>query len=231
MNSQIAASARWKANSSIAASTARPCLADGRAASLAVARGPPAGGPRRRAGVHDQRGRARDQVAEVVGQIGVEPLDERLLGEVGVEAERHLAQDEVAEGVVAVLVGERERLDDVAERLRHLAAAERPVAVDVEAAGRAAMPGRLQHARPVDRVRLQDVLADQVLDVRPELREARVARAAERRDVVDQRVEPDVGDVLVVERQRDAPLRAASAGRLIDRSWSGSRRKPRTSLR
>ena len=65
---------------------------------------------------------------------------------------------------------------------------------------------RLQHARPVDRVRLHDVLADQVLGVRPVPLEARIARTAERGDVVDERVEPHVRDVLGVERQRDAPL-------------------------
>ena len=52
----------------------------------------------------------------------------------GVEAEVHLAQQEVAEGVVAVLVGEREGLDHVAHRLGHLPPAERPVAVHVEPA-------------------------------------------------------------------------------------------------
>ncbi len=106
---------------------------------------------------------------------------------------------------MAVLVGELEGLHHVADGLGHLAPAERPVAVDVEPpVERDAR--RLQHGRPVDPVRLQDVLADQVLDVLPEPARLLVARVRDRRVVVDQRVEPDIGHVLVVEGQRDAPL-------------------------
>src|SRR5262245_65707897 len=75
----------------------------------------------------------------------------------------------------------------------------------------------LEHARPVDRVWLEDVLADEVLHHRPERFVARVAGTAYRRDVVDQRVEPDVRDELVVERQGNPPLQslARSADRQI----------------
>ena len=152
----------------------------------------------------DQGRRPAREVAEVVGEVGVETADEGLLAEVGVEAEGHLAQEEVAEGVVAVLVRELKGLDDVADRLGHLPAAERPVAVDVQAPVERD-PGRVEHGGPVDAVRLEDVLADQVLDVGPELLVERAVGVAESREVVDQRVEPDVGDVLVVEGQRDAP--------------------------
>src|SRR6266478_4189065 len=81
-----------------------------------------------------ERRRAAGEIAEVVSEVGVEPAHERLLAEAGVEPEVHLAKEEVAEGVVAVLVRQLERLHDVADRLRHLAPADRPVAVDVEAA-------------------------------------------------------------------------------------------------
>src|SRR5207247_2114349 len=46
------------------------------------------------------------------------------------------------------------------------------------------------------------------LDVRPEFLEARISGPAERRHVVEQRIEPDVGDVLVVEGELDPPLEA-----------------------
>ena len=45
----------------------------------------------------DDRRDARQQVAEVVGEIGVVPGDEALVGEVAVGAERHLAHEVVAE--------------------------------------------------------------------------------------------------------------------------------------
>ena len=69
-------------------------------------------------------------------------------------------------------------------------------------------PSGLQHARPVDGVRLHDILGRHMLDVGPEFLEARIAGAAERRHVVEQRIEPHVGDVLVIEGQLDAPLEA-----------------------
>ena len=169
------------------------------------------------------------QVPQVVGQVGVQPGDQRLLAEVGVQPERHLAQQEVAEGVQAVLVRQVERREDPAAALGHLGLVHQPVAVDVEVlVERDAR--RLEHGRPVDAVGLQDVLADQVLRHRPESPEELPVRVAERADVVDQGVEPDVGDVLVVEGQRDAPLRRLR-GREMQRSSSGSRRKPSTSFR
>ena len=49
----------------------------------------------------DHRGRAADDVAEIVGEVRVEPRQDRLVGEVRVLAERHLAHHEVAERVEA----------------------------------------------------------------------------------------------------------------------------------
>ncbi|MEZ4236358.1 MAG: hypothetical protein R3F59_09395 [Myxococcota bacterium] len=61
----------------------------------------------------------------------------------------------------------------------------------------------------------EDVLAQQLPGGRPELRLAPAERLLEPRHVVQQRVEPDVADVVPVERQLDAPahprLRAADA--------------------
>ncbi len=66
-----------------------------------------------------------------------------------------------------------------------------------------------QHRRPVDGVRGEDVLADQVQVGRP-VGAGLIARPAEaeRAVVVEQGVEPDVADVVFVERQRDPPAQA-----------------------
>ena len=208
ISSQIAASARWKANSSIAWLT--PATARSRPSRTAVSSGAagPGSGHRTAAEVHDHRRGAAREIAQVIGEVGVEPPHEGLLAEARVEAEIHLPEQEVPEGVVAVLVGERERLDDIAHGLRHLPAPERPVAVHVEAMVERD-PGGLQHGRPVDAVRLEDILADQVLRVigRPQVSIERAVRIADGGDVVDEGVEPDIGHVLVVEGQRDAPLK------------------------
>ena len=51
----------------------------------------------------DHRQRALRQVAEIVGEIGVDAVDDRLVAVVAVLAERHLAQEEVAHLVDAVV--------------------------------------------------------------------------------------------------------------------------------
>ena len=83
----------------------------------------------------DHRQGALRQVAEVVGQIGIDPVDDRLVRVIAVLAERHLAHEEIAQLVDAVGVGQRERIDHVADRLRHLLAAVEQEAVAEDALG------------------------------------------------------------------------------------------------
>ncbi len=54
----------------------------------------------------DHRQRALRQVAEVVGEVRVDAVDDRLVAVVAVLAERHLAQEEIAELIDAVGVGQ-----------------------------------------------------------------------------------------------------------------------------
>jgi hypothetical protein len=65
--------------------------------------------------VDDHRGRAAHQVAEVVGEVRVEPPDHRFLAKVRVQAERHLPHHEIADGLVPVLGGESVGADDIAK--------------------------------------------------------------------------------------------------------------------
>ena len=75
------------------------------------------------------RQRPLRQVAEFVGEVGVDPADDPLLAVAAVLAERHLPQQEVADLVYAERLHQRHRVDDVADRLAHLLAAvvEEPV--------------------------------------------------------------------------------------------------------
>jgi len=57
-------------------------------------------------------------------------------------------------------------------------------------------------------VRLDDVLGDKVLAGGPVLAEVLAVRVADARDVVDERVEPDIGDVVLVPGDLDAPGQA-----------------------
>ena len=123
---------------------------------------------------------------------------ERLVGEVRVLAEDHLAQQEVAQRV------ERrtpQRGRPAARRCRPTSTSSRRPSATSRArrsgvgSGR---PGRHQEGRPVDGVEAEDVLADQVhVGAGQYFAESRVAPVVpcpkpERGDVVGQRVEPDV---------------------------------------
>jgi hypothetical protein len=63
-----------------------------------------------------------------------------------------------------------------------------------------------QHGGPEDAVRLQDVLGHHVFDAAPALLKGRIIGIAEAREVVDERIEPHVADVVLVEGKLDAPF-------------------------
>ena len=114
----------------------------------------------------DHRQRALRQIAEIVGEIGIDARDDGLVIVVAVLPERHLAQEEVAHLVDAVLVGKVEGIDDVADRLRHLLAPVEQEAVGIDPLLQR-HAGRHQERRPVHRVKADDVLADDVHIGRP----------------------------------------------------------------
>ena len=143
-------------------------------------------------------------------------LAERLRRHAAVLPEGDLAEAVVAQRVGAEAVHDLERVEHVAQRLAHLVlfaggVLHQQVAVDVDLA-RELDAGRHQHRGPEDRVELQDVLADDV-ERRPELvRQVLVrVRERERRVVVQERVEPDVEDVVRVPRDLDAPGQLGAA--------------------
>ena len=74
-----------------------------------------------------------------------------------------------------------------------------------------------QQGRPVDAVKAQDVLAEEVPRLRPETRNEVLAGACvtERAQVVDERVGPDVGDLIRVPRDRDAPRLSGATDREV----------------
>ena len=73
--------------------------------------------------------------------------------------------------------------------------------------------GGLEHGGPEHRVRLENVLADQVPGAGPEAAVQVAVRVAQGGGVVDERVEPHVGHVAFVPRQRDAPRHAPARAR------------------
>ena len=69
---------------------------------------------------------------------------------------------------------------------------------------------RLEHGRPVDGVGLENVFADQVLGAAPVVAPVRIMIVADGREIIEQRVEPNVGDKVAVEGNLDAPFEPTS---------------------
>ena len=164
----------------------------------------------------DHGERALRQIAEIVGEIGIDAIDDGLVAVIAVLAERHLAQQEIAQRIDTVSVGQRERIDHVADRFRHFLAAIEQKAVG-ENAARHLDARRHQERRPVHRVKAHDVLADDVQVGRPIFLEhgAVGIGIADGGDVVGQRIDPNVHDVLVVVRHLDAPVEGGARQRQI----------------
>ena len=153
----------------------------------------------------DHRRRPREEVPEVVAQLALVALAEGVERDVAVLAERDGPRDPEPHGIDAVFVDQLERVDHVAERLRDRASAEVEVAVH-EQLPRHVVAGREQERGPVDAVEAEDVLREQVPDARPQVRQVLArTRVLERAAVVDERVRPDVGDLLRIPRNRDPP--------------------------
>ena len=173
---------------------------------------PPAAPADRAAAVLGDHGDgAAHQVAQLVGELAVVAALEALERDDPVLAERDLAEQVVAQGVDAVGLHHRERVEHVAARLAHLLAAHEQEAVDELALGQL-VAGAHEHRRPDDGVELEDVLGHQVHRRRPVAGEVLAgAGVRQRREVVDERVDPDVDDLLRVPRHGDAPLERRAA--------------------
>ncbi len=166
----------------------------------------------------NHRQRALRQIAEIVGEIGIDASDNGFVIIVAILPERHLAKEEVAHLIDAILIGEIEGIDDVADRFRHLFALVEQKAVGIDALlHRNAR--RHQEGRPVHRVKADDVLADDVHIGRP-VAPVRIAfiGKADAGDVVGQGVEPDIHDMLGIVRDLDAPVECGPRNRQISQS-------------
>ena len=133
--------------------------------------------------LRDDRQRALRQVAEIVGEVGIDARHDGVVAVIAVLAERHLAQQEIAQRIDPVGVGKGEGIDDVADRLRHLLAAVEQEAV-AEDVARHVDAGRHQEGRPIDRVEAHDVLADHVQVGRPVAPESGRSRCRDSRTPV-----------------------------------------------
>src|SRR5947209_16329789 len=160
----------------------------------------------------NHRQRAAHEIAEAARKVAVRAFEYDFVVNLAVLPERHLAQEEVAHGVRLVVSQQDGKLKRVAERLRSLA----PRLVEPEAVcddcAREFYVRRHEHRGPQYGVLSQNVFANEV-QAGPKFREqvfsgicpSLFTSPAERRDVVEQRVEPDVDGMPRVVRNRNRP--------------------------
>ena len=156
-------------------------------------------------------GGAAHQVAQVVGQIHIDGLDQKLVGEVAVGAEGEGPHEEEAEGVHAEVLRQDIGIHHVALALAHLAAVQKEPAVAVDLLRQGQIQAH-EHGRPDDGVEADDLLAHEVDVGRPELLQTvtGVILIAQSGHVVEEGIDPHIDHVLGVEVHRHAPGEAGA---------------------
>ena len=152
-----------------------------------------------------------NQVAQVVGQVVVHSLQHHLIGEDAVLPEGVLPQQEVFQGVDAVALDEDHRIHHVFALggfgLGNLFAAQQQPAVTQNLL-RQRQVCTHQHGRPDHRMEPDDFLAHQVHVRRPVfVIQFRFIRIAQCGDVVGQRIQPYIDDMLFIDRNRNPPVK------------------------
>ena len=150
-----------------------------------------------------------DQIAEGIGQIGVDTLCDQFPGDDAVVLIGHLMDDEITGSVHAENVRQVIRVDHVALGLGHLLAALQQPGMAEDLLGKGLAQGH-QEDGPVNGMEADDVLADQVEICGPvlfvQVSAVAVGVIADAGDVVAERVQPYIDDMAGIEIHRDAPL-------------------------
>ncbi len=154
---------------------------------------------------------AAEQVAQIVGQVHVDGVDEGLVGEIAVRAEGEGTQQEEAQGVHAEVLRQQIGVHHVALGLGHLATVQQQPAVAEHLLGQGHLHAH-QHGGPDDGVEPDDLLAHDVDAGPPALVVVVVAVVviAQGGDIVAEGVHPHIDYVLGIEVHRNAPGEAGA---------------------
>ena len=146
------------------------------------------------------------QIAQVVGQIHIDGVDESLVGEIAVGAEGEGAQQEKAQSVYSVALSQQIGIHHIALGFGHFPAVQQEPAVAEDLLGQGQVQGH-QQGGPDDGVEADDLLAHKVDVGRPVVVKIVVfgVLIAQRGDIVGEGVHPHIGHVFGVEVHHDAP--------------------------
>ena len=164
----------------------------------------------------DEAGAAAGQVDELADHVAVHPSHEVAQVEVEViHAARGLGCEVIAQRFRReARIQIRPRHHEGAARLAHLGAVHGQVAVDVQPGGRA-QASAVQHRRPEQAVEIDDVLADEVVElgiavlaqVTVEIDSARFAQGLEAGEITNRCVQPDVEELARLAGNLEAEIR------------------------
>ena len=163
----------------------------------------------------DHGNRPRNKIAEAIRQ-------HHLIGKHPVLSERVLTQQEIFQSVDAVTLDQNDRIDHIVALARlglgDFFPAQKQPAMS-EYLLRQRQTRAHQHRRPDDRVETHDFLPHQMHVGRPIfVVKFSVVRIAQSRNVVCQRVQPYINDMLFVERHRDTPVKGRTRNAKIVQS-------------
>ncbi len=156
----------------------------------------------------DHRQRPLREITKIVCKVCIDPVHHGFMREATVLAEWHLSQEEIPDLIRAILVREFAGRNHVARRLRHLLS----FAVEEAMAEHALwqrQPRGHKESRPIHRVKAGDILADDMHLGGPAFLPSPGADFGEARcrDVVCQRIHPDINDMAGRIGYWDAPVK------------------------
>ena len=170
----------------------------------------------------NHRDRSVRQVSQIISKVRVVAVNQPFIGEIRILSEGRIAQQIVAQGVVAGRAEGIERIhnrvwiDHVALRLRHLVLLVVNPPVGKDGLGQR-QTGSHQERRPVNRMEAQDVLADHVQVGGPEFLEIVASLftfcVTHAGHVARERVIPDVNHLIGIIRPWDTPLQSPATDR------------------
>ena len=158
--------------------------------------------------LHSHVGNAAEQVAVGIRKIGVVHLKHTLKPDVAVGTEGNIAHEVITVSVYAERGHKIARIQSVALGLGHLGA----VGGHKEAMRENVLGQRQasshEHCRPNNAMEADDVLANEMEVGRPVLAELGfiIGAVAQGGQVIDQSIDPHIGDMLGVEGQRNTPV-------------------------
>ena len=154
--------------------------------------------------------RTVQQIAKIIGQIGVDALDQSITRKIAILPQIDLTQQEIPDGIGAKLIDKCQWIDDIALGLAHLIPINNEPAMTIDLLRQWQIKCH-EDTRPDDGMETHDFLADKMKIRRPEfLKHLRIIQIADWRQIIRQRIKPYVDDMLLINRHRDTPVKRST---------------------